>query len=41
MALPLSLIKTASTTFQSILHELRPDEFDDPRVVVAISEVVI
>jgi len=40
VALRLSLIKTASPSFQSILNELRPDKFDDARVVVAICEVI-
>ena len=36
-----SFIKTASPAFQSILNEIRPDELDDARVVVAVCEIVI
>src|SRR5208337_1855827 len=33
--------EAASSTFQPILNEMRPDELDDSRVVVAVCEVVI
>jgi hypothetical protein len=41
VALRISLIKAASTTSQSIPNKLRPNEFDDARVVIAIRKVVI
>ena|SRR5208282_4996504 len=40
-ALGHSLVEAASAALQPILYELRPDEFDDARVVVAICKVVI
>src|SRR5208337_140532 len=36
-----STFEAASSTFQPILNEMRPDELDDSRVVVAVCEVVI
>src|SRR5215471_382086 len=36
-----SFVKAASSTLQPVLHDLLPDELDDPRVVVAIREIVI
>lgn len=36
-----SIIKTAGSTFQSILNQLRPDELYDARIVIAIREIVV